>query len=93
MYLLTREQFALLEELDAFNGREAADKNFQSNLLEFAKIKGLANQTGAELERYLNQEEAVAPKTIRLRLRESGDTVEIIPDVAGVDSEQFEAGF
>ena len=92
-YLLTHEQFALLEELDEFNRREAADKNFQSNLLEFAKIKGLANQTGAELERYLNQEEVVAPKTVRLRLRESGDTVEIIPDVAGVDSEKFEAVF
>ena len=92
-YLLTHEQFVLLEELDAFNRREAADKNFQSNLLEFAKIKGLANQTGVELERYLNQEEVVAPKTVRLRLRESGDTVEIIPDVAGVDSEKFEAVF
>ena len=92
-YLLTHEQFVLLEELDAFNGREAADKNFQSNLLEFAKIKELANQTGAELERYLHQEEVVAPKTVRLRLRESGDTVEIIPDVAGVDSEKFEAVF
>ena len=92
-YLLTHEQFVLLEELDAFNRQEAADKNFQSNLLEFAKIKGLANQTGAELERYLNQEEVVAPKTVRLRLRESGDTVEIIPDVAGVDSERFEAVF
>ena len=92
-YLLTHEQFVLLEELDAFNRREAADKSFQSNLLDFAKIKGLANQTGAELERYLNQEEVVAPKTVRLRLRESGDTVEIIPDVAGVDSEKFEDVF
>ena len=92
-YLLTPEQFVLLEELDTFNRREARDKNYQSNLLEFAKIKGLANQTGAELERYLNQEEVVAPKTVRLRLRESGDAVEIIPDVAGVDSEKFEAVF
>ena len=92
-YLLTQEQFILLEELDAFNGREAGDKSFQSNLLEFAEIKGLANQTGVELERYLNQEEVVAPKTVRLRLRESGDAVEIIPDVAGVDSEKFEAVF
>ena len=92
-YLLTHEQFVLLEELDAFNGREAANKSFQSNLLEFAKIKGLANQTGVELERYLNQEEVVAPKTVRLRLRELGDAVEIIPDVAGVDSEKFEAVF
>ena len=92
-YLLTHEQFVLLEELDSFNRREAADKNFQSNLLEFAKIKGLANQTGAELERYLNQEKVVAPKTVRLRLRESGDAVEIIPDVADVDSDEFEAVF
>ena len=93
MYLLTREQFILLEELDAFNTREVADKNFQANLLEFAKIKGLANQTGAALDRYLHQEKVVAPKTIRLRLRASGDGIEIIPDVAGVDSEQFEAVF
>ena len=92
-YLLTHEQFVLLEELDAFNKREAANKSFQSNLLEFAKIKGLANQTGVELERYLNQEEVVAPQTVRLRLRESGDAVEIIPDVAGIDSEKFEAVF
>ena len=92
-YLLTCEQFVLLEELDAFNNREAVDKNFQSNLIEFAKIKGLANKTRTELDRYLNQEEAVVPKTVRLRLRESGDGVEIIPDVEGVDSEQFEAVF
>lgn len=92
-YLLTHEQFVLLEELDAFNRREKADKNFQSNLLEFAKIKGLANQTGVELERYLNQEQVVTPKTVRLRLRESGHVVEIIPDVAEVDSEKFEAVF
>ena len=92
-YLLTYEQFVLLEELDAFNRREAVDKSFQSNLLEFAKIKGLANQIGVELERYLNQEEVVAPKTVRLRLRESDDAVEILPDVAGVDNEEFEAVF
>ena len=92
-YLLTHEQFVLLEELAAFNRREATDKNFQFNLLEFAKIKGLANQTGVELERYLNQEEVVAPKTVRLRLRESGDTVEIIPEVTGVDNEKFEEVF
>ena len=89
-YLLTHDQFTLLEELDAFNIRDTADKNFQVNLLEFAKIKGLAKDTGTTLDLYLNQEEVVAPKTVRLRLRESGDEIEIIPDVAGVDSEQFE---
>ncbi len=93
VYLLTREQFTLLEELDAFNTREDADKSFEPNLIEFAKIKGLAKKTGSTLDHYLNQEEVVAPKTVRLRLRESGDIIEIIPDVADVDSEQFEAVF
>ena len=92
-YLLTHEQFILLEELDAFNARGERDKGFEVNLIEFAKIKGLAKGTGSTLDRYLNQEEVVAPKTIRLRLRESDDSIEIIPDVANVDSEQFEEVF
>ena len=92
-YLLTNEQYVLLDALDAFNSREEIDKDFQSNLLEFAKIKGLAKGIGAALDLYLNQEEVVAPKTVRLRLREAGDDVEIIPDVAGVDSDKFEETF
>ena len=92
-YLLIREQFILLEELDAFNTQDSADKNFQTNLIEFAKIKELAKDTGSTLDLYLNQEEVVAPKTVRLSLRESGDSVEIIPDVVDVDSKQFEAVF
>lgn len=93
VYLLSHEQFVLLEALDAYNTRNTTDKDFQSNLLEFAKIKGLANGTGAALDRYLNQEKVVAPETVRLRLRESGDEVEIIPEVAEVDNEKFEEVF
>ena len=92
-YLLTHEQFSLLKELDAFNARDTGNKSFETNLIEFAKIKGLAKETGSTLDHYLNQEEVVAPKTVRLRLRESVDSVEIIPDVADVDSEKFEEVF
>ena len=92
-YLLAEEQFALLEALDAFNNRETRDKDFEANLLEFATIKGLAAKTGAALDGYLNQEEVVAPKTVRLRLREVGDGIEIIPDVDGVDGAKFEEVF
>lgn len=92
-YLLTQEQFTLLEELDAFNARDLENKSFETNLIEFAKIKGLSKETGSVLEQYLNQEEVIAPKTVRLRLRESGDSVEIIPDAADIDSEKFEKVF
>ena len=93
VYLLTHEQFVLLETLDTFNAREDSEKNYQTNLLEFANIKGLAKDTGTALDRYLNQEEAIVPETVRLRLRESGDEVEIIPEVAEVDKEKFEEVF
>ena len=92
-YLLTSEQFSLLEELDAFNNRDEGEKNYHANLIEFAKIKGLAKVIGVQLDGYLNQEEVVAPKTVRLRLRESADGIEIIPDVDGVDSAKFEEVF
>ena len=92
-YLLTHEQFTLLEALDAFNARDTEDKNFEANLIEFANIKGIAKEIGSALDNYLNQEEVIAPKTVRLRLRESGDSIEIIPDVADVDSEKFEETF
>lgn len=93
VYLLSHEQFVLLEALDTFNSREKTGKDFHSNLLEFGKIKGLAKGTGTALDLYLNQNEVVAPETVRLRLRESGDEVEIIPEVAGVDSDKFEKTF
>ena len=93
VYLLSHEQFVLLDALDAFNSRNVDNKDFETNLLEFAKIKGLAKDIGATLDRYLNQEEVVAPETVRLRLRESGDNIEIIPEVAGVDNEKFEELF
>lgn len=93
VYLLSHEQFVLLEALDAFHSREAHDKDFEVNLLEFEKIKGLAKDIGAALDPYLNQNDVVAPKTVRLRLRESGEEVEIIPEVTGVDNEKFEEVF
>ena len=92
-YLLSHEQYVLLEVLDAFNSREEIDRNFQANLLEFKKIKGLAKGTGTVLDRYLNQQEVIVPETVRLRLRESGDEVEIIPEVADVDNEKIEQVF
>ncbi len=93
VYLLSHEQFVLLEALDAFNSREVDDKDFETNLLDFAKIKGLARDIGAALDLYLNRTEVVAPETVRLRLRESGNNIEIIPEVTGVDNEKFEELF
>lgn len=92
-YFLTKEQFELLEALDDFNAMPEEQKTFRDNLLCFAKVKGLAEQTGTLLDLYLHGEDVVAPKTIRLRLRVQDETLEILPEIEGIDNQKFEESF
>jgi hypothetical protein len=79
-YIIAGEQYHLIEALDAFNNRSTADKTIKDNLLEFAKIKGLAQETGSTLDAYLNRENVIAPSRLSLRLkRVDDDTIEIEP--------------
>ena len=92
-YILTKDQYSLIVALDEFNSRSEEQKNYPGNLLEFSSIKNLAKKTGASLEQYLNKENVIAPQKIRLRLRESGDQIEIIPEITDVENELFEPSF
>lgn len=86
-YLLTGEQYSLIEAIDAFNKQDKnAGKNkvIKDNYLAFAKIKGLAKETGATLDTYLNSEQVVAPSNIGIRLRKvDNDTIEVEPVLYG----------
>lgn len=92
-YLLTHEQVALLDTIDEFNARLDDNKDYPSNLIEFAKIKSLAVNTGTTLDRYLNNENVAVPSKIRLRLQKSGELVEIAPDIPEIDNNQFQSLF
>ncbi|MDK2817628.1 MAG: hypothetical protein PWR22_2257 [Moorella sp. (in: firmicutes)] len=83
-YLLSRQQYALIEALDNFNGqrRDAASRQelIHNNLLEFARIKGLARATAALLDMYLNDEQVIVPNRVGVRLKKvDNDTLEIEP--------------
>lgn len=79
-YLLTGELYHLIEALDEFNNRPRGQSSIKENLLVFAKIKGLARETAALLDAYLNKEEVIAPPKITLRLKRiDADTIEIEP--------------
>lgn len=83
-YLLSQQQYALIEALDAFNGRprETASRQevIHNNLLEFARIKGLAQSTAAVLDMYLHEEQVIVPTRVGVRLHKADDdTLEIEP--------------
>ena len=79
-YLLTGELYHLVEALDEFNQKLPTQKDIKTNLLTFAKIKGLAKETAALLDAYLNSEEIIAPSRITLRLKRiNEEAIEIEP--------------
>ncbi len=84
-YLLTKEQVALLNAIESFNHLPKEKKLYTENLLRFSEIKGLARETGALLDGYLNTTDVVSPRKIHLRLSTSRDTLEIIPEIKELD--------
>ena len=84
-YLLTREQFALIEAIESFNNLPKGEKRYNDNLLRFYEIKELARETGSFLDAYLNNTEVVSPKRIRLKLNRIGNMLEIAPELENVN--------
>ena len=92
-YLLSGEQYALLEAIDNFNQKERESRNLPDTLLSFSNIKGLAKETGANLDQYLNLEEVFKPQKIQLKLSEVDNKIEILPipiaEGMELDQDQF----
>jgi len=79
-YLLTGELYHLITAIDEFNQKPSDEKSIKNNLIYFAKIKGLAKETGAILDSYLSSEQVIYPSKITLRVKQiEKDVIEIEP--------------
>lgn len=93
-YLLSSHQLAMCNALDEFNSLSSDAKQFGPNLRRFAEIKDLSRKSAAVLDEYLENETVLNPETFGVKLIQgSGDTLEILPDIEGIDDEQFEKKF
>ncbi|HQH72506.1 MAG TPA: SNF2-related protein, partial [bacterium] len=93
-YLLSEKQYALCQALDEFERQSAALRHPRGNWLRFAEIKARAEAAAAVLEPYLRGENVVVPHIIHLRVdRGEGDTIEIRPEIEGIDNPQFQRKF
>jgi hypothetical protein len=92
-YLLSQDQFYLLEKVEAFNALEEKEKTVDNNLRRFAEIKELAIKSGCVLDGYLNNENVFSPDRIKIEITQDNEGYSINPSVPIKDSDKFKRTF
>lgn len=86
MVRLDASSFALIEAIDAFRGLPGNERAGASGLIRLAEIKGLAEDVGAELDRFWRRERIVVPERVGVRVMdEAGGRVSLAPTIGSVD--------
>lgn len=89
-YLLSLEQYILLEAVDKFNALDISEKTFTNNLINFSKIKDLALKAKCELDGYLTNEEVLTTDKIKIDIEKNDDEIKITPKIPGLIEDNFE---
>ena len=85
IYQLDRQTYSLVEAIDAFNALSPENKSGGNAFIQFAHIKGLAEEVGAELDQFLLSEKIVVPSEIALDIiQEEGGRISFAPKIDGV---------
>lgn len=94
VFLLDFQMYSLVEAMDAFNALAPAAKTPQESWLTFAKVKGCANEVGAELDSTLRNNDVIVPSTLGLDMREDEDgSLTFLPKCPELAEEDFHQVF
>lgn len=94
LYRLDRQGFALLQTIDGFNELPPDRRTGTACLIEFAKIKGLAEEVGAQLDKYLTRERVLVPARVGLDvIVDKQQRITFVPKVDGVPDEAMRQSF
>ena len=97
-YLLSESQLKLCEHIDLVNKNSISSFDKYKMFQYTATIKNLANEAGAHLDSYLNNENIILPDAIELDLKYENNTLKVIPslpkeEVSKEFTEAFNKGF
>ena len=89
-YLLSKEQFKLVEAIDEYNQLPFESKSLNGNLIEFSRLKDLSQNAKAILDKYLQSEDVYVPAKLKIEIEKCGeDSYELIPSIDSAYSDQF----
>ena len=94
IYRLDTQTFAMIEAIDAFNALPTEVKASPDAFLRFATVKGLAEDIGAQLDRYLAEERVLVPSRVGLDLIvEDEGRISFAPKIDGVEPDAMRQAF
>ena len=90
VFRLDRQVYALVEAMDRFNSLPASAKSPDETWLTFAKVKGCAEEVGAQLDRTLQSNDVIVPSTIGLDIYEDQNgAITFLPRCPELETEDF----
>lgn len=88
-YLLSKDEFLLLEAIDEYNGIPDEEKTANGNLVSFAHIKSLSKDAAIVLNSVLAGKSVIVPEHIKLDFDYHGGVLEIKPVIEGDSDGKF----
>jgi SNF2 family DNA or RNA helicase len=93
-YQLDDQTYALVSEMDRFNALPAQEKTRSESWLAFSRVKECATDVGASLDRYLQSNDVIVPKSVQLDIHEWPDgTISFAPQINGIEGDGLKRAF
>lgn len=94
IYQLDDQTHALVSEMDRFNTLPPEQKTRAESWLAFSKVKECATDVGASLDRYLQSNDVIVPKSVHLDIHEWPDgSISFAPQVSGIEGDGLKRAF
>ncbi|MFH0810415.1 MAG: SNF2-related protein [Pseudomonadota bacterium] len=91
---LDRSSYALIEAVEEANSLPAAERNATDALRSLAQIRGLAEEIGVQLDRYLAQERVIIPAEVGVGIEEDHKgRISFVPQIDGVPDDALKRDF
>ncbi|MGC2332668.1 MAG: SNF2-related protein, partial [Candidatus Acidiferrales bacterium] len=94
VYQLDDQCYALVSEMDRFNRLPAEEKTRVESWLAFSKVKECATEVGASLDRYLQSNDVIVPKSVQLTIHDWPDgSISFAPQIGGIEGDGLKRAF
>lgn len=92
-YLLSLNQFKVLEAIEAFNSLSESSRTFHHNLTCFADIKSLSDDIATMLDSFLQSQNVLHPEKIKIDVAFENEILELKPKIDNLKQESLEKAF
>ena len=92
-YLLSLNQYKVLQAIERFNSLPESSRTFRSNLTCFADIKSLSDDVATLLDGYLQTENVLHPEKIKIDVLFNDEVLELRPKIEELSQDSLEKVF